>query len=204
MAILTPFRHRFYDASGVPLAGGKVYTYIAGTTTPKASYTSSSGLVANTNPVILDSKGEADIWSAGRYKINVTTSADVQVTGWPVDDVGAGQSSYDIAHFFVGKPTSSQVIYAFKASQPFTFDVNLQLSKGMAVVAATAITTFLLKKNGTQFGTMAFPAASIIPAFVCAIPPAFAIDDILTIVAPASADATLSDIGFTLSAAINP
>lgn len=90
MATLTQIKQRFWDNDGTLLAGGKVYVYLAGTSTPTNSYTDATGLTANTNPVILDAKGEASIWTNGRVKINVTNSADVQVTGYPVDNVGEG------------------------------------------------------------------------------------------------------------------
>jgi len=88
MATLQMIRHRFYDNDGSLLAGGKVYIYEAGTTTPKNSFTDYTGTVPNANPVILNSKGEASIWTDGQFKINVTNSADVQVTGYPVDYAG--------------------------------------------------------------------------------------------------------------------
>lgn len=46
------------DNNGLPLSGGLVYWYIAGTTTPVIVYSESSGSVANTNPVVLNSRGE--------------------------------------------------------------------------------------------------------------------------------------------------
>ena len=72
-------KFKAFAANGItPLAGGKVYTYDAGTTNPKTTYTDNSGSTANANPVILDSRGEADIWgSTGAYKVVVKTSADV-------------------------------------------------------------------------------------------------------------------------------
>ncbi len=91
MAVLTFVRHKFWDDAGLPLSGGKVYIYEPGTTTAKQSFTDSTGLVPNTNPVILDSKGEAGIWTVGMFKINITSSTDVQITGYPVDNCG-----YDI------------------------------------------------------------------------------------------------------------
>lgn len=93
MAQLTMVRHRFYDNDGTLLAGGKVYIYAAGTTTPQNSYTDYTGVTPNTNPVILDTKGEASIWTSGTFKINVTNSADVQVTGYPVDYAGQGYNN---------------------------------------------------------------------------------------------------------------
>jgi hypothetical protein len=56
------FRQQFFDSNGLPLAGGFVYTYAAGTTTPLATYTDETGLTPNTNPVVLDSSGQAPIW----------------------------------------------------------------------------------------------------------------------------------------------
>lgn len=57
---------------GKPLAGGKVYTYEAGTTTPKNTYTTHEGDVPNTNPVILDQSGKAKIYLGdGAYRIRI-------------------------------------------------------------------------------------------------------------------------------------
>ena len=87
MATLTPTpKQQFLDANGNPLAGGKLYTYAAGTTTPLATYTDSSGTVPNSNPIILDSRGEAAVWLGSyAYKFKLTNSADVEV--WTVDNI---------------------------------------------------------------------------------------------------------------------
>jgi hypothetical protein len=55
-------KQQFFDNNGAPLAGGKLFTYQAGTSTPQPTYTDSSGAVENTNPVILDSSGRAAVW----------------------------------------------------------------------------------------------------------------------------------------------
>lgn len=74
---------QLFDNNGNILSGGKIYTYAAGTTTPQATYTDSSGGTANTNPVILDSSGRLpdQMWlTAGvAYRFVVTDSNDVQV-----------------------------------------------------------------------------------------------------------------------------
>ena len=92
MANLSPApKLQFFDANGNPLSGGKLYTYAAGTTTPLATYTDSSAGTPNTNPVILDSRGEANVWLASSlYKFKLTTSADVEV--WTVDNVSTGNA----------------------------------------------------------------------------------------------------------------
>ena len=47
-----------FDDKGVPLVGGKVYAYRAGTTTAKATYSDKNLTTANTNPVVLNRRGE--------------------------------------------------------------------------------------------------------------------------------------------------
>lgn len=67
---LAPFlKFREVDSNGIPLAGGQLFSYVAGTTIPSATYTDSTGATANTNPVVLDSSGRANIWiGSGFYK----------------------------------------------------------------------------------------------------------------------------------------
>lgn len=86
---------RFFDNAGAPLSGGLVYTYIAGTTTPLATFTNFSATVANSNPVVLDSAGYADIWLVGSYKVVLKDSAGVQI--WSEDNIiaaGTGSNYY--------------------------------------------------------------------------------------------------------------
>lgn len=61
-------RQQFVDANGVPLVGGKIYTYIPSTTTPKTTWQDSSEGVMNTNPIVLDSLGTAQIYGNGQYR----------------------------------------------------------------------------------------------------------------------------------------
>lgn len=204
MAILTPFRHRFWNNDGTLASGGKVYIYEPGTTTLKNSWTDSTGGTANTNPVILDAKGEADIWTTGLFKINVLQSDNVQVTGYPVDNLGAGQSSYDIAGFLSGKPANSEIVLRLPMVRQVTFDVNMAGSKGSASVAATASTTYIIAQNGTSIGTMVFALGGTTASFVAAAAVTFAVGDILSVTAPASADATLANVGFILAGNITP
>jgi len=77
-------RWRAFDANGAPLAAGTLTTYAPGTSTPKATYTDSSGLTPNANPVVLDANGEADIWLSGNYKL-VLKNGD-GATQWTVDN----------------------------------------------------------------------------------------------------------------------
>jgi hypothetical protein len=75
MAVLiTPPYLQFFDSNGDPLNGGFVYTYAAGTDTPKATYTDDSEDTELDNPVELDSAGRATIWGSGSYKFVVKDS----------------------------------------------------------------------------------------------------------------------------------
>lgn len=77
MASLLPsIRYRVVTDAGAPIPGAKVYTYAAGTSTPKASYTSSTASVANANPVIADARGEVLMWLSGAYKIVIRDADD--------------------------------------------------------------------------------------------------------------------------------
>lgn len=79
----------FVDASGAPCAGCKFYSYAAGTSTPLATYTDSSGVSQNTNPIILDAAGGAQIWpSNNSYKFVLTDALGSLL--WSVDNVKGG------------------------------------------------------------------------------------------------------------------
>ena len=86
---------QFFDLNGAPLSGGLLYTYAAGTTTPLASYTDSTGLIANTNPIVLDSRGEANVWLAtASYKLALYTSVNVLI--WTVDNISTNGSNLSV------------------------------------------------------------------------------------------------------------
>ena len=78
---------QFFNSNGVPLSGGKIYTYEAGTTTPKATYTSANGLTAHSNPIILDSTGRVpggEIWltTAQAYLFILKASNGTLIGTW--------------------------------------------------------------------------------------------------------------------------
>lgn len=107
---------QFLDNSGDPLTGGLLYTYAAGTTTPQATYTTTAGSTANSNPIILDAAGrlESEVWLTGGvaykfvlrdsgggllgtyddlYGINDTSATGVpwaEITGTPTTLAGYG------------------------------------------------------------------------------------------------------------------
>lgn len=79
-------KQSFTDATGAPLVGGKLYTYQAGTSTPLSTFTDQTETAQNTNPIILDSRGECDVWlGTNSYKFVLKDANDNVI--WTVDNV---------------------------------------------------------------------------------------------------------------------
>ncbi len=111
----------FYPATGTPLSGGFLYTVQPGTTVqfgippayPLATYTDSTGLTQNLNPVVLDSNGEADVWLSGYTKLVLYDSAGNLV--WSKDNVSSSPALQSTSLQWV--PQSTQV--TFKSATEF-------------------------------------------------------------------------------------
>lgn len=75
--------------NGAPLSGGLLYTYLAGSSTPAATYTDSSGATPQSNPIVLNVLGRPTnpVWltDGTAYKLVLTDSAGV--TQWTIDNV---------------------------------------------------------------------------------------------------------------------
>lgn len=98
MAALMPQgKQQYFTAGGIPLVGGKVYTYAAGTTTPLATYTTAAASTPNANPVVLDSRGEASIFfSAASYKVVLKDSLDSTI--WTQDNLPGDAAATIVAN----------------------------------------------------------------------------------------------------------
>lgn len=94
---VTP-RPQFLDANGSPLAGGKLFSYNNGTSVPAPTYhlDTLGSITPNTNPIILDAAGSAEIRLGPQsYKFVLTDSNGVQI--WQVDSV------YDLGQLLFGQ-----------------------------------------------------------------------------------------------------
>lgn len=135
---LMPFpRQQFFNTNGVVLAGGSIYTYAAGTTTPQASYTDGTGSVAQPNPIVLDSAGSASIWlSSQMYKIVAFDANGVQQ--WSIDNVSA-----------VSQPElqGTNTFTSLTVSGNLTVGGNVVVSG--SITAASATITGALSTGGT-------------------------------------------------------
>lgn len=146
----------FYDNSGAPCAGCLLHTYIAGGTTPQATYTTSNGATPNANPIVLDSAGRADIWTTPgvSYRFDLYTAGAVLL--WSVDNIPggslAGQSTVTANYVFAGPTTGAAAAPDFRAL------VLADLPTGILLTASNfgsqGTTTTLL--HGNAGGVLAF------------------------------------------------
>jgi hypothetical protein len=109
--------------------------------------------------------------------------------------------AYDVAIYFPAVQSSaSQEIFRLAFGHTTNYAGNFAGSYGTTKTTATSSATFIVNKNGSQIGTIVFAGGASTPTFTTTAGAAesFAAGDILTIVGPATADATLANWGVTL------
>lgn len=120
--VLTPWPvSQFFDNNGRPLVGGKLFTYEAGTSTKLATYVDSGGVSQNANPIILDYRGEADIWIPPNvaYKFVLAPANDTDPPTnpiWTVDDLVSSQ----LVTLYGGLDTGAVNAYVLNFTANFT------------------------------------------------------------------------------------
>jgi hypothetical protein len=152
-------KQQYFYADGTPLVGGKLYTYAAGTSTLLATYQDSSGTVSNTNPVILDSRGEANIWlSPGlAYKFILKDPDDATI--WTVDNIDLGLifsnviiTGGTINGVIIGNITPAAGSFTdLSASGTVTFNSNtqMQIPAGTTTERTTTPVNGMMRYNTT-------------------------------------------------------
>jgi hypothetical protein len=131
------------------------------------------------------------------------TSSDVTnaLTYAPVSPATLAASKYyDMSGGAAGAITSSQLLAQIVTGRTVTFPNNFANSQGYAAIAPTASATFTIAVNGTTFGTMVFAAGSKTSTFTTVSGTGFTLSpgQVITITAPATADATLSTVSCAL------
>lgn len=128
--ILAPYiMPQFFDNNGNPLSGGKLFTYAAGTTTKLATYTDSTGTVPNTNPVIMNTRGEplnGGVWVpagvAYKFVLAPSTDSDPPTNAfWTVDNAASDSTAPLATGFLFGLTLSN-------GAAPTT-DINIAVGK---------------------------------------------------------------------------
>ncbi|MDQ3565724.1 MAG: DUF2793 domain-containing protein [Pseudomonadota bacterium] len=144
-------------------------------------------------------KGSADATKKIRFEVDGLTTATTRVLTVPDADMTLGDNVYLAGSMYNGAPTASLIMLHHVVTRQVIFPSGLTGSQGKAGTAATAQTDFDIQKNGSSVGTMRFAAAGTSATFIMASQQTFAAGDILKVVSPASPDATLANITFTLS-----
>lgn len=142
MAVLyTPHFIQFFDNNGDPLNGGLLYTYAAGTTTPKATFTTAAGDVSNANPIVLDSSGRAVIFIDGAYKFRLETSTGALV-----------RETDNIDSFEVASASATAINWntADTLASAATVDIGAATSNYVIITGTTTITSFGTIAQGAE------------------------------------------------------
>lgn len=109
-------KQKFFDSNGAPMPGGQVFTYAAGTTTKIDTYRNSSGTL-NPNPIVLDYRGECDIWldPTLTYKFTLAPPGDTDPPTkpiWTVDNIAAPIDITTLTQTFLGR-----ILYPLSAAE---------------------------------------------------------------------------------------
>ena len=150
MASLTPTpKQQIYGSDGNPLVGGKIYTYSAGTTTPLATYTDAGAGTANTNPIILNSRGQANIWLApsSSYKFSVYTSADVLL--YTVDNIATPIDYLSLVTSLASPPPIGSTAPNTGAFTTLTATTGTITTVNCTTVNATTVNAATITATGT-------------------------------------------------------
>ena len=119
------------DDNGNPLVGGELFTYIAGSNTPTPTFTDATGTVENTNPVILDSRGEAHVWISDEmvYKFVLREPASeggaiIRTT----DNIQANNGGGGVGLSYVSHSNSDSITLDGLGTEPSPLTANLIIS----------------------------------------------------------------------------
>jgi hypothetical protein len=164
---------QFLDSNGVPLAGGMLYYYDAGTQTPQNTYLDSSGVTTNTNPVVLNSAGRlaAPVYlgSNADYKETLTDANGVTQPSWPADNIPRAQAAAaTITGFerlylpFVQVSAASSPVSVLTTLAGYGYEIDATSGAiEMDLPAATAISNgtgyFFKRMDGTSYAVTIKP-----------------------------------------------
>lgn len=144
-SLMPPGKQQYFAASGAPLTGGKLYTYAAGTSSPLSTYSDKAGVTPNTNPVILDARGEASIfWGPAGYKAVLKDVNDVLI--WTQDNLFAVQDSSSMTF-------AQELITAVEGQTIFNLNISYINGSGSIAVYCNGLrlpTTDYMETSSTR------------------------------------------------------
>ena len=202
------FLVQLFDDYGDVLAGGKVYTYEGGTSTPLATYTDRGGITANANPTVLDAAGRATIrFTEGvAYKV-IVKDADGNTISTE-DNVVVGESSsssttaYEVILTYCGTPGAQAFMGGEKIKRTVSFPVDFDGSGGSVITNPGSDYVITVKKNGSSVGTITIDSSGVFTFATTGGAVVSCIDgDVLTFYGPDSVG-TAADFMVTLAGSL--
>lgn len=171
---------QFLDNNGVVLAGGLLYTYQAGTTTPQATFTDNTGGTPQPNPIVLDASGRVpgDVWLTYgvQYKFVLQTSLGVTLGTWDgvpgttlSAAIAAVQANLDATNLNLANIAGCYVLANVTATQALAINAETQLHYNNKVTDLgnnynAATWNFVAPNTGTyEFAIGAYLFASAAP-----------------------------------------
>lgn len=202
---------QYFSDGGLVGNGYKVRTREGGTTTPRVTYTDSTGNTEHTNPVVMLSNGRPPgdgIWCTQgvAYKFELMTDADVVIE--TVDNVVfplATQAVADTAHeqgpYHKGAlSNNNETVWRFNFTRSVDYLANFLGSYGSVDTNPAATWTGLVKKNGSNIGTIVVTTGGVVSFTTSGgASQSFAASDVMTVIGPASADASIAGLAVTFA-----
>ena len=130
------------------------------------------------------------------------TLLKVDLNEWDVvsSGGGTGEKSVYLGTFVGGAPTAAENVLVFAVPQSFSFSASFLGSQAKSLSPSTGVATFTINKNGASIGTVTFTGSNT--GVFAGAGGSFVAGDIISISAPATPDATLSDISISLKGVI--
>lgn len=158
---------QLFDDYGEMLAGGKIWSYEAGTTTPLVTYQNLSGSTANTNPVVLDATGRPAVairvTNGTAYKFVVTDSDDNEIRTLDYIIIGEADGSssdtYLVHMTYEGTPGAQGFMGGHLFNDSVVFPIDFSGSLGHVLTNPAAEYVISIRKNGIEVGTAPIDAS---------------------------------------------
>lgn len=166
--LIPEVNQRWFNNTGGPLSGGKLFFYAAGTTSLTNTYTDATGTVPNSNPVVLDSGGMPPnmIWGVAgqKYKCVIQDSLGnpVGITMDNLQNIDDVTVAGSVVSEWVGGPTPTFVnatSFSVSGDQRGTFTLGRRVQASVTagtvygtITAATfagGITTVTVAMDGS-------------------------------------------------------
>lgn len=150
-------KQQWVDANGNPYSGGKLFTYDAGTSTKKTTYTTDAGAVANSNPIVLNSAGQCPsgvYGTTGAYKLVLAPSTDSDPPLSPIWTQDGVAGVNDVAATPVDQWISSSLTPTYVSATQFTVpgDNTATLNVGRRLKTQNTVDTTYSRITASSFG----------------------------------------------------